>query len=420
MRYFLIIFTLLFLFVFPDSTKAEDMVTVKLVNYIGESSHVYFQLKGDYFALDPTLSLKEGVNYKLTIDGDESLVLQGAGKKQEINVPFILIPQSYKDEHRIYVNNRPYLGAMEFGIENKEFIRPVNQLPLEDYLKGVVPFEVFPNWGLETLKAQALAARTYAVSRIAEIIDDTIRFQVYGGYTWYENTTKAVEETQGEVITYQDQLINAFYSASNGGITENNANVWDGKPMPYFPIKKDPYDPIHPWEFVLHQTQVLLEDMDWYNSNWWNKIEEKDQAITTSMKQWLKRNGYPGDIKIVSIPRFEISNQKLDSNRSVKGSITVEFLHRLMEGTVLFEQLALEDAALDHIRPLIGGTTFKSYLIDNLEENEEMYTLKGKGFGHGVGMSQWGSHIMGQQGKTYEEIIQFYFPKTSITNWVTE
>ncbi len=405
---------------FPESLKAEEMITVKLVNHIGYKSELNFQLKGDHYTLDPMLSLKEGVNYSLTVTNNNSFILKGAGEKLKIKESFVLIPRNYNRAHRITVDDRPYLGAMEFVIEDEKFIRPVNQLPLEDYLKGVVPNEVFPSWGLETLKAQTLAARTYASTHTSGIIDDTIRYQVYGGYTWYKNTSKAVEETRGEVITYQNKPINAFYSASNGGITENNAHVWDGKSLSYLPVKKDPNDPIHPWSFDLQEVQISLNTINWANPYWWKATVEKDQAITSSMKRWLQRNGYPGDIKILSIPYFELSDKRHESERRIKGSITVQFLHRLPEGTILFEQLVLEEVAIDNIRPLIGGTIFKSYLIDSLEKNNGTYTMTGRGFGHGVGMSQWGAHIMGQTGSTYKEIIQFYYPGTSVTDMNNE
>ncbi|MGP4108730.1 SpoIID/LytB domain-containing protein [Virgibacillus sp. L01] len=392
------------------------MIKVKLVNNIDKTSELNFQFKGEYYTLDPMLSLHEGVNYSLTVTNNDFFILEGAGEKLKIKESLVLIPSNYDHAHRIAVNDRPYLGAMEFVIEDKKFIRPVNQLPLEDYLKGVVPNEVFPSWGLETLKAQTLAARTYAATHTSEVIDDTIRYQVYGGYTWYKNTSKAVEETHGEVITYQNKPINAFYSASNGGVTENNAHVWDGKPLPYFPVKKDPYDPIHPWKFNLQEVQISLNTINWENPHWWRETVEKDQAITSSMKRWLQRNGYPGNIKILSIPHFELSNKRHESERRITGSITIQFLHRLPEGTILFEQLVREEVAIDHIRPLIGGTIFKSYLIDSLEKNNGIYTMTGRGFGHGVGMSQWGAHIMGQTGSSYKEIIQFYYPGTSITN----
>ncbi|WP_226038522.1 SpoIID/LytB domain-containing protein [Aquibacillus saliphilus] len=414
MRHLIVFIPLLFTVIFPSSAGAEELVRVRLVNHIGETSKIEFSLQGDYFTLDPTLTLKEGVSYSLS-ESEGTLLLEGANEEYEIKDSLLLIPKNYNQQQVIEINDRAYLGAMEMTLEGKTLVRPINQLPMEDYLKGVVPFEVFPEWGLETLKAQALAARTYAVTHLSEEMDDTISFQVYGGYTWNDKTTDAVNQTKGEVITFKDKLIDAFYSASNGGITENNAHVWGGKAMPYFPIKKDPHDPTHPWNYTLSRTQIELEDINWDNPNWMNDIKEKDEKITATMKTWLQKHGYPGEIKILSIPKFELSDQKLDSKRSVRGSITIEFLQQLMDGTILFQQFKLDDEKLNRIRPMIGGNTFRSYLIDSLKKDEEVYTMMGRGYGHGVGMSQWGASIMGDKGKTYEQIIEFYYPGTDIS-----
>lgn len=404
---------IVFVFMCPSVSKAEEMVTVRLVNYIGDTSELTIQLIGEHFLLDPTLQLKEGVNYKLKVKNGK-ITIKGASEVYVFNGSFALIPQKYNEDHQIIINDRPYIGAMEFIIENHNYIRPVNQLPLEDYLKGVIPLEVFPSWDIEALKAQSLAARTYAVSHLSETMDDTTFYQVYGGYVWNQRTTKAVEETKDEVITYKNQLIEAFYSASNGGMTESNVNVWGGQSMSFYPVKKDPYDPIHPWSYHLQRTQVNLEEIEWSNSNWWDSLIEEKDPIITSIKKWINRQGYPGDIIILSIPTFELSSNQFSSKRSVKGSVEVEFLQRLSDGTVLFGKISLLDVNLNRIRPMIGGNIFKSYLIDSLEFNNGKYTMKGRGYGHGVGMSQWGASKMGESGKTYKEIIEFYFPGTHI------
>ncbi|MBM6619495.1 SpoIID/LytB domain-containing protein [Bacillus suaedaesalsae] len=405
----------MFLF-FPMNIHAEEMVTVRLFQNIEETSELDIMLKGGYFSLNPFFQFEDGVNYSLSVKKGK-LVIKGNGQKQVVEGSVYIVPEKYDVDHQILINNHPYLGAMEFAVENNQFIRPINQLPLEDYLKGVVPLEVYPSWPIETLKAQALAARTYAVAHINDKMDDTIRFQVYGGYDWKASTTKAVNETKGEVITHKDKLINAFYSASNGGVTESNANVWGGNPEPYFPIKEDPYDPTHPWEYSLHQEQISLDNVDWTDSKCWDETEEVDQKITNTMKKKLQKNGYPGDIKIVSIPTFELSKDQYDSKRSRKGSITIQFLHRLYDGTVMLEEYELKDVEINRIRPLIGGDLFKSYLIDSLDFQNKTYTMQGRGYGHGVGMSQWGASIMGQKGKSYQEIIQHYFPGTTISKY---
>lgn len=399
----------------PHESNADEMVSVKLRNYIKETSEITFKITGEYFSLDPTIMLKEGVKYKLTVKNGQ-ITVKGDGQTQDLGISFAILPDQYNVHHFIHINDRPYLGAMEFIAEEGDIIRPVNQLPLEDYLKGVVPHEVYPSWEIETLKSQALAARTYAASHLGEVIDDTISYQVYAGYSWHDRTTVAVVETKGEVLTHNNRLIEAFYSASNGGMTENNSHVWGGNFINYYPIKKDPYDPVNPWEFTLNQTQIDLATVNFENKNWWDESKEKDEAITNTMKGWLQKNGYPGDLKILSIPSFTLSEQKNKSTRAEKGSLQIEFLHRLFDGTIMIEQVNLEDQEIKNIRRLIGGSIFKSFLIDSLVLKEGIYTMKGKGYGHGVGMSQWGASVMGEQGKNYKEILQFYFPGTEITN----
>ncbi|MCC3357378.1 SpoIID/LytB domain-containing protein [Bacillus sp. REN16] len=413
----ILFFTCLFIFIVDLSHgDAEELVRVRLENFVGDTEEIQVQFTGDYFTLDPTLSLRQGVNYRLYVKNG-SLYLKGGEVNQQVENSFILIPRSYTENHRVYIDERPYLGAMEFQLESNHFVRPVNQLPLEDYLKGVVPLEVFPAWNIEALKAQALAARTYAVSHLNEDMDDTTFYQVYGGYAWNARTTKAVEATKAQVITFKNKLIDAFYSASNGGMTENNKNVWGGESRSFYPIKEDPFDPIHPWEFSLSKTQLNLEKIDWESDTAWDGLQEKDKEITAVMKRSINRQGYPGEIAILSIPNFEVNQQKYKSNRSITGSIEVEFLQKLIDGTVLLGNVKLENVNLNRIRPMIGGTVFKSYYIDSLSTDDTKYLMKGKGYGHGVGMSQWGASIMGDKGKKYDEIIQFYFPGTRITNF---
>lgn len=417
MKYILFCLILIPTLVTPGLCRAESMINVKLVNYIQSPSELEVKVKGDYFTLDPTLTINEGVNYKVSVE-QEQLYLEDVNKKIRLQGnSFLLIPSEYNKNHRIYINGRPYLGAMEFTIENGSTIRPINQVTLEDYLKGVVPHEVYASWHLEALKAQALAARTYAIRHIDnKNFNDTITFQVYGGFEWNYRTTKAVNQTRGEVITHNKRPIDAVYSASNGGMTESNANVWGTKAIDYYPIKKDPYDPKHPWKFSLHQQQLSLNTVNWVHPNWWDQLSERDPELSSSIKNWIRRKGYVGDIKIISIPHFVVSEEKNESKRSTHGSMTIQFFYRMLFGPVLIQQITLDDVPLTHIRPMIGGTTFKSYLIDSLELKDGVYTMKGRGFGHGVGMSQWGASVMGERGKNYREILQFYFPGTAVEN----
>lgn len=410
-----LILLLLFVSIFSNhvNVNASEILKVKLKNYIGDKEELTIQVKGRFTTINGIEVISEGVEHILTVKKG-SILLTNLNDKMMFNDSLVLIPDVYDEEHVITVNDKKYLGAMEFIIEDGKYIRPINQIPIEDYLKGVVPFEVYPSWKLETLKAQALAARTYTMTHMDKEMDDTIQFQVYAGYEWFEQASKAVDETKGEIITFENKPINAYYSASNGGITENNKNVWGETAKAYFPIKKDPYDPIQPWTLTLHKEQLFLENIDASRLSWWDKLKEKDDSITEPMKSRLEKQGFEGDIKILSISNLDILPDQNESNRAKKGSIKIEFLRQLIEGTILYEVVELNNTAIDKIRPLIGGSSFKSYLIDSFEEHDRYYVIKGRGFGHGVGMSQWGASIMGNKGYTYREIIDHYYPGTTI------
>ncbi|MDI3410740.1 SpoIID/LytB domain-containing protein [Bacillus sonorensis] len=127
------------------------------------------------------------------------------------------------------------------------------------------------SWPLEALKAQAVAARTYSVSKIGQTVADTTAFQVYGGYSWSANSSKAVDQTKGKVLKYNGSLITAVYSSSNGGYTEASNEVWSSK-VPYLIAKKDSMDPQNSWSLKLSKTQIHT----WFlnlNSAWFLVVE---------------------------------------------------------------------------------------------------------------------------------------------------
>ncbi len=141
---------------------------------------------------------------------------------------------------------------------------------------------MYPSWPLEALKAQAVAARTYALEKVGTTINDTIRYQAYGGYMWnsspYSKTTEAVEETAGQVLRFNGRLISAVYSASNGGHTESNSNYWGSSPLAYLPAKPDPYDPQTPWALSVNKQQINTKMLDLYTPDaWWNQVSEDSQ-----------------------------------------------------------------------------------------------------------------------------------------------
>lgn len=270
-------------------------------------------------------------------------------------------------ESPIYVDKikRNYGGAISFRVNNKK-LDIVNRVEMDEYLKGVLPKEMSPSFPMESLKAQALCSRSFAINNYNKFIkngynlDDTTRSQVYYGKDVEEKTTnKAVEETIGQVIKYDGKVAETIFCASSGGYTVASSEAWGGNSVPYLISKEDPYS-VHPWKYELKNSDlkklnlsdVFSVSLDYNNSNRVNNL-----TFSTSK----------GDVKI---------------------------------------------KATD-FRQKIGNTIIKSTLFDVNVIGNKVF-VSGKGYGHGVGMSQYGAVEMAKKGSNYKDIIGFYFPGTNI------
>jgi stage II sporulation protein D len=172
----------------------------------------------------------------------EALYAPGSAKPLfELRAPVIFAPED-PELHPVRYNEKPYRGRLEVFANSKGTLTVVNVITLEDYVRGVVPNELSPGgWPeLEALKAQAVAARTYAVSNLGrfaaegyDLTPDT-RSQVYGGRsTEHPLTDRAVSETRGRILTYKGAPINALYTSTCGGRTEDGENIFGGAPVGY-------------------------------------------------------------------------------------------------------------------------------------------------------------------------------------------
>lgn len=172
----------------------------------------------------------------------EALYAPGSAKPLlDLRAPVVFAPVD-PELHPVRYNEKPYRGRLEVFANTKGTLTVVNVIPLEDYVRGVVPNELSPGgWPeLEALKAQAVAARTYAVSNLGrfasqgyDLTPDT-RSQVYGGRsTEHPLTDRAVSETRGRILTYKGAAVNALYTSTCGGRTEDGENIFGGAPVPY-------------------------------------------------------------------------------------------------------------------------------------------------------------------------------------------
>ncbi len=270
--------------------------------------------------------------------------------------------------------DRVYRGTLEASADEagrgRPVLRLVNVIGVEAYVASVVPSE-YPFPEIEGAKAQAVLARTYALKSRGKYgthdLVDHVGSQVYRGVESETPTARrAAEATRGEVLTHGGALIEAVYSSSSGGHTADNDAVWDGPPLPYLRGRPDPYDrpsPVHNWQTSADRARVL-------------------RALS-------RHYGFP----VTGLSVVETSRE---------GRVKRVRLHgrggRTEQGNRF--RLALNRAVG---RQLLKSTHF------TVERRGGRYVFDGRGFGHGVGMSQYGAREQARQGRGYRDILAYYF-----------
>lgn len=279
-----------------------------------------------------------------------------------------------------------YLGNFTFKVDNGR-VYPINSLPLEDYLKGVVGYEMSDSYPAEALKAQAVAARTYALSNEGTLMttkgfdfDDTPSYQVYYGYNpAYKNVIKSVSDTIGQVITYNNTLIDAFFSASHGGYTEDMRNVW-GYSDPYLISKPDVFN-----GQTIDNGAWSFGTKSFNNADIQAKLVSKGLLSPTETFVKLDLNS------ITRYPSGRVSNINVIYN-DAGGVQKVKYITADRCRTFLSLQSSMWNLSYDGIT----------------------YTFTGKGYGHGLGMSQLGAKQRATLGQPYDQILKFYYDSTQL------
>ena len=245
----------------------------------------------------------------------------------------------------------------------------VNELPLEDYIKDVVAVEVNKDWDMEALKAQAVVSRTYALyqknfngNRIYHIASSVID-QLYKGNNHDIRIAYAVEATAGEVLTYNNSLIEAFYHSTCGGTTESPDEVF-GINYPYLkPVESDcDLSPYGVWERTISKDEI-----------------QESLKVTEIQSIAIKSLTLTGRVKQLEI----LTDRGLT----------------LMNATDFRKALGWKR---------IPSTSF------HISRYNDSFVFEGKGYGHGVGLCQWCALKMSREGKNYKEILSYFYPGTTI------
>lgn len=334
------------------------------------------------------------------------------------------------------LGDRKYRGKIEFSRCSGSGVTVINELPLEEYLYGVVPAEMITWWPMESLKAQAVAARNFAIYNMITVrkypnmpydLCDTVNSQVYKGYGYEDpRTNQAVDETKGKLVYYKGEIIPTYFFSTSGGYTESSEDVWSGT-VAYLKAKPDPYEipEKQPWIETLSKAELgdILRErgesigtvQDIVIDNYTNSASGRVACITIkgsggkvsltkeTMRYWLGL--YSRKFQIVkgqSAPQITVVNGdgKVAQNLSLAAAQVIGGDRKLQ--TVRNEEQVITrsvDNLLNY--PLVSSSS-------------DSIIFAGMGNGHGVGMSQSGARGMAEAGYTYDQILMYYYTGTVV------
>ncbi|MGN0505924.1 MAG: SpoIID/LytB domain-containing protein [Lachnospiraceae bacterium] len=340
-----------------------------------------------------------------------------------------------------------YRGTMEIALLSGGMIL-INELSIEEYLYGVVPSEMPASFGMEALKAQAVCARSYACNQLlanrfyqyGAHVDDSTVSQVYMNYGENEDAVFAVKDTFGKILTYEDKCITAYYFSCSYGHTSDSRDVW-GEEMTEGYL----YGGCQSKEggrLKLQSEEAFEEfffsDREWYDEEavWFrwdttlpNGMEELlyqrlcgryEKVPELILKQKTDADGTKRYVseKIESLGTLE---NIVIAARGNSGIVT-ELLLVGSENTYLIKREYNIRAILASPAAITladGSTTSNMALLPSayiqISRQEDGFLIEGGGYGHGVGMSQYGAKAMASQGESYEEILKHFYPGTELT-----
>jgi stage II sporulation protein D len=372
------------------SRQAEDMVqksllaTYELPNAIRvlilpEASKVKIEARQGFKIIDLTngatilfVSLEKSLSFRKTQEG---IKIKGKKVNSFVTVPVKIIP--LKEEDFLKINGIEYRGYVVLRRNRAGALQVINEVNVDDYLYGVLPHEISGGWPPASLEAQAVASRTLALyrqkrNRAANYdLDITVFSQVYRGREDEdERTNRAVNETRGKVLISNNRIINSIFHATCGGHTEDAANVWIGAGQPYLKGISCNY----------------CQEAPHYE--WERRIKEKE------LREILKEKG-------------------LDLNKIKEIQITKESPTGRAIEIDLRQRRTTQPLAANNFRLFLGPELLRSTFFTISKEKKE-FIFTGHGWGHGVGMCQWGAKGMAEKGKSFQEILEYYYPGAKI------
>lgn len=353
----------------------KDVNPIVRVQVLDNRDHITLVIKGSYklYSVASDKLLTGGYILHTKVRGSEQGIMFGA-RELKLSKIRVTVP----DGSFIYIDGRSFRGAIDIIRKDNLKLMAINRIRLEEYLYGVLYNEVSHRWPIEAIKAQAVVARTFALYQLRQNklqdfdLTNDIYSQVYSGATserWA--TTRAVKLTKGQLLAYNGDIFPAYYHATCGGYTEDASNLWN----------------------------IDLPCL---------KGVECQYCKHSPHYKWTK-----------SIPLSELEKKLNGAAYKVGNISSVIVLSKNKSGRA--EKLEIKDNAGvsciltgKEFRQMLGPNEVRSTMFEPSIKNNSLI-LNGTGWGHGVGMCQWGAEGMAERAKKYGQILEYYYPGTEIT-----
>ena len=354
-----------------SAAKPDKIVRVLIVE---NSKSAYIKHSGRINIYTQDLSKK----YKVSSAGTISVKMHKNGHVQVGTLipdkPIIVQPVG---DTQLEISKISYTGTL-YVLPNKTTFNIVEYTPLENYLYGVLPYEMHPTWALEALKAQAVAARTYTLKSIEKKADEPfdlyadVRSQMYkGSVNVYPSVKKAVDQTRGQVLAYQGELFFTYYHGNCGGGTDH-VEIWNQKAPHIKPLSGAAC------KFDSHSKS--------YNFS-------QDIAKST-VEKFTKSQGLKGTLKSVKVAKKTGTGRASHLTLKTSGG----------SKTVLCSSFR-------------AATGIRSCKLTKISIGTTKAHFEGHGYGHGIGMCQDGAHGMAKQNYNYKQILKQYYPGSTLSQF---
>ena len=410
--------TVCFAFEMPETVKiglfygsaAKDTITI--------SNEVGVQL------YDGENLVATSPEFTFSVNGDGKLTTTSSDTTYIISGDALLkVEKGY-----IAVNSKKYRGSVLLKVDKNKKITVINDVNIEEYLYSVLPKEMSTGFPFEALKAQAVCARTYTACNMGkfkehgfDLTDNTLS-QVYGGVSVEaDDCTKAVNETKGMIVTYNGKPAETFYYASSSGNTLDVKDVWGSTTYPYLISVPDTYQSViypngYTWEvsYTADEVTKLMKDKGYTLGKILDITIDKTtpQGAVTSLTftgEHSSKTFTLGNTRTVLNLKsqvFKITKEYAETNNQTTFMTNKGLISTSNEGYVLSAKA---------IKKAIEMYTLSASGISKLptaapQKSVSKITVKGSGYGHGIGMSQNGAKGMAKSGFKYNDIITHYFP----------